>query len=180
MRSQPSHVGVDAVPAPRSEPSQLAAQAVMAVHADAAVEEVVRDGPQVAVVARAAEQREQLATVGQSGQLGVASMVGTRALVGGEWTWLDGKVEHEVPKTVFDRMLTPHLNPVAFMHSPEMSRSLNTAKNPVWLLFGWDHQRGWFNSCYKVDDFPDAGQQRHGIIINFNFTRRISRSGRRA
>ena len=45
-----------------------------------------------------------------------------------------------------------------FLHSPDLTKAVDTAKNPVWLLLGWNREAGVYHTCYDLSDSPDVGQ----------------------
>ena len=70
----------------------------------------------------------------------------------------DSMMDQEVALTVFDRMLAGASAP--FAGSPDLrSGTMDTSKNPVWLLFGYDHGPKTFSSVYDVTENPNHGDR---------------------
>ena len=72
----------------------------------------------------------------------------------------DSNMDREVKFSVFERILAGEQAP--FVGTPDLRPgAMDTATNPVWLLFGWDHAQATFSSVYEVDENPDHGD--HGF-----------------
>ena len=74
--------------------------------------------------------------------------------------FFESTIHREIAFNVFSRMLAAEATP--FVGSPDLRRgTMDTATNPVWLLFGWDNTRASFMDTYGVQDNPNHGD--HGF-----------------
>ena len=72
----------------------------------------------------------------------------------------DSNMDREVKFSVFERILAGAQAP--FVGTPDLRPgAMDTATNPAWLLFGWDHAQATFSSVYEVEENPDHGD--HGF-----------------
>ena len=75
-------------------------------------------------------------------------------------TIFESKMDREVKFSVFERILLGEQAP--FVGTPDLRPgAMDTATNPTWLLFGWDHSQATFSSVYEVHENPDHGD--HGF-----------------
>ena len=75
-------------------------------------------------------------------------------------TIFESKMDREVKFSVFERILLGEQAP--FVGTPDLRPgAMDTATNPTWLLFGWDHAQATFSSVYEVHENPDHGD--HGF-----------------